>query len=236
MKRIYAMLMAAALPLSAGSYKAKIEPYDAATVSAEVSGRIVKLDQRDELKTWNKVVIEIDHALDDVQLENDRNKLKLLQEQIVLKQSQYDSIKDLASQNRFTKEQYKTEVLALGMQADDLKSAIAQLEDTVAKKHIALHGEYLKTLYVREGEYVAPGTKLMKVEDHSGGRLVLYIDAADQAALKTAKITVEGSTGWKIEKAADSTDETYVSYYRVDLVKKGKVPFGEVVTVTIAQP
>ena len=86
---------------------------------------------------------------------------------------------------------------------------------------------------MRGGEYVAPGTKLMKVEDHGGGRLVLYIDAADRAVLEKATVTVEGSSGWKIEKAATSTDETYVSYYRVDLVKKGKVPYGEVVTVTV---
>lgn len=223
-----------ALPLAAGTYKAKIEPYDSVTVSAEASGRIVTLDQRDELKSLDKVVIEIDHALEDVRLANDRQKLKLLEQQIAVKQSQYDSIKDLASQNRFTKEQYKTELLALQMQATDLKSTIAQLEDTIEKKRIALHGRYLKTLYVRRGEYVAPGTKLMKVEDHGGGRLVLYVDAADRAALDDATITVEGDTGWHIEKAADSTDETYVSYYRVDLVKNGGVPFGKVVTVTVA--
>jgi hypothetical protein len=235
MKRFFLPLLIA-LPLAAGTYKAKIEPYDAATVSAEVSGRIVTLDQRDELKTLNKVVIEIDHALDDVQLANDRQKLKLLKEQIAVKQAQYDSIKDLASQNRFTKDQYKTELLTLKMQAEDLQNAIAQLEDMIAKKRIALHGQYLKTLYVRKGEYVAPGTKLMKTEDHSGGRLVLYIDAEDRAALDRSKVTVEGEDGWKIEKAAKSTDETYVSYYRVDLVKRGDVPFGRVVTVTITRP
>lgn len=230
------LLLGFALPLLAGTYKAKVEPYDAYSVSAEVSGRIVTLDQRDELKTLEKTVIEIDHALEDATLKNSRSKLALLQKQIELKQAQYDSIKDLASQNRFTKDQYQTELLGLKMQSDDLRSTIAQLEDTIAKKRIGLHGMYLKTLYVRRGEYVAPGTKLMKVEDLGGGRLVLYIDAEDRAALKGAKITVEGSSGWRVEKAADSTDETYVSYYRVDLVKKGKVPFGKVVTVTITPP
>jgi len=235
MKRTLLLALAAALPLAAGTYKAKIEPYDAATISSEVSGRIVTLDQRDELKTLDKVVMEIDHALDDVMLANDRNKLKLLEEQVAVKQAQYDSIKDLASQNRFTKDQYKTELLALQMQAEDLRNVIAQLKDTIAKKRIALRGQYLKTLYVRKGEFVAPGTKLMKIEDHSGGRLVLYVDARDRAALEKSAITVEGSSGWKIEKAASSTDETYVSYYRVDLVKKGKVPYGDVVTVTIVK-
>ena len=224
------------LPLLAGTYKARIEPYASKTISAEVSGRIVALDQRDELRTLDKVAIEIDHALEDVRLANDRHKLKLLEEQIAVKQSQYDSIKELASQNRFTKEQYKSELLALKMQAEDLKSTIAQIEDTIAKKRIALHGHYLKKLYVREGEYVAPGAKLMKVEDHSGGRLVLYVDATDRAALKDATITVEGSDGWRLEKAADSTDETYLSFYRVELVKKGALPLGRVVTVTIKQP
>lgn len=221
------------LPLMAGTYKAKVEPYDTYTVSAEAAGRIVKLDLRDEMQMLNKTVIAIDHALEDVRLQNDKQKLKLLEEQIALKQSQYDSIKNLASQNRFTKDQYKTELLALQMQAADLRSAIATLEDTIRKKRFDLKGEYLKAFYVREGEYVAPGTKLMKVEDHSGGRLVLYVDAKDRAFLENADIVVEGSDGWTVEKAADSTDETYVSYYRVDLVKKGDVPYGKVLTVRI---
>lgn len=234
MKWYFPLLLA--LPLLAGTYKAKIEPYDARTVTSEVSGTIVMLDQRDELKPLDKIVIEIDHRLEDIRLQNDRSKLQLLQEQIALKQSQYNSIKELSSQNRFTKEQYKTELLGLKMQAADLQSTIAQLEDTLAKKRIALHGEYLKKLYVRKGEYVAPGTKLMKVEDHSGGRLVLYVDASDRAMLEEANISVEGSDGWRIEKAATSTDETYVSYYRVDLVKKGKIPLGRVAEVSIHQP
>ncbi len=221
--------------LLAGTYKAQIGPYDAATISAEASGRIVKLDLRDEMRTVrDKTVIEIDHALDDIRLKNLRSKLKLLGEQIDLKQAQYDSIRDLKSQNRFTKDQYKTQLLTLKMQADDLRSAIAQLEDTIDKKRFRVHERYIKHFYVRKGEYVAPGVKLMRLEDHSGGRIVLYVDAADRAALDDANITVENSSGWKVEKAATTTDDTYLSYYRVELVKKGKVPYGKVVTVKIA--
>ena len=220
--------------LHAGTYKAKIEPYDRATISAEAAGRIIRLDLRDEMKlVHDRVVIEIDHELDDIRLKNNRRKLKLLKEQIELKQAQYDSIKELKSQNRFTKDQYKTQLLTLKMQADDLRSAIAQLEDTIAKKQFTVRDRYIKHFYVRKGEYVAPGVKLMQLEDHSGGRIVLYVDAADRATLDDANVTVEGSRGWHIEKASDTTDDTYVSYFRVDLVKKGEVPFGRVVTVTI---
>lgn len=228
-----ALLLGASIPLCAGTYKAKIEPYDTTTVSAETAGRIVRLDPRDELKMLDKTVIEIDHALEDVQLENSRAKLVLLDEQIALKREQYESIKALKSQNRFTKDDYLTQLLTLQMQAQDLRSTIAQLEDTIAKKELAVRGKYLKQLYVRPGEYVAPGTKLMQLEDQSGGRIVLYVDAADRAALNDAAIRVEGDTGWKVEKASTTTDETYVSYYRVDLVKKGGVPYGRIVTVSI---
>lgn len=231
MKIVMAFLLA--LPLAAGTYKAKVEPYNAYTVSAEAAGAIVTLDLRDEMQELDKTVIEIDHRLEDIRLENDRRKLKLLEEQIRVKQAQYDSIKDLASQNRFTKDQYKTELLVLQMQAADLRSSIATLEDTIRKKRFDLHHEYLKTFYVRQGEYVAPGTKLMQVEDHGGGRLVLYVDAEDRNRLFEADIAVEGSDGWRIEKAADSTDDVYVSYYRVELVKKGDVPFGKVLTIRI---
>lgn len=227
-------MILAVLPLFAGTYKAKVEPYDTATVSAETAGRITTLDARDELKTLDRVVIEIDHALDEIMLKNDRAKLKLLEEQMALKKAQYDSIKDLKSQNRFTKDQYRTELLSLTMQADDLRSVIAQREDTIAKKQVAVRGMYVKQLYVRRGEYVAPGTKLMALEDHRGGRITLYVDAADRARIGKGRISVEGESGWHVEKAATSTDETYVSYYRVDLVKQGEMPYGRVVTVTIA--
>lgn len=227
------MLLGATLPLLAGTYKAKVEPYDSYVVSAEVPGRIVKLDPRDELKTLHKTVIEMDHALDDAQLSNNRQKLIFLREQIALKQSQYDSIKNLTSQNRFTKDKYKTELLTMKIQSEDLQSAIAALEDTIAKKTLALNGKYLKKLWVREGEYVAPGSRLMQIEDHSGARLVVYVDAHDRALLEKSHIVVDGNEGWTIEKAARSMDETFISYYRVELVKKGGMTYGKIVEVTI---
>ena len=228
-----ALLLGGSNLLNAGTYKAKVEPYDTVTVSAETAGRIVRLDPRDELKRLDKTVIVLDHALEDIQLANSRAKLLLLEEQVKLKRQQYDSIKSLKSQNRFTKDDYLSQLISLQMQAQDLRNTIAQLEDTIAKKELAVKGRYLKKLYVREGEYVAPGTKLMLLEDQSGGRLILYVDAADRDALAKGQVRVEGAQGWKVEKAATTTDETYVSYYRVDLVKKGEVPYGKIVTVRI---
>ncbi len=231
------LLLFLTVPLLAGSYKAKVEPLERVTLSAQYGGEVVKLDQNDELKRLDKTVLVIDHALESTELANNRAKLKLLDEQIRIKQRQYNRIKNLKGQSLFTKERYQSELLALRMQKSDLLNRIAQLKDIIAKKEIALHGEYLKKLYVRKGAFVAPGMKLMDIEDLNGSRIVLFIDAKDRAGLEGKKITIDGRSdhGYTIQKAAETTDEQYLSSYRVELIREGKAPFGKIVTVEIGE-
>jgi len=231
------LLLFFTLPLLAGSYKARIEPLERVTLSAQYGGLIVKLDQNDELKMLDKTVLVIDHALESQELANAEAKRALLNDQIRIKQRQYNRIKNLKGQSLFTKERYQSELLVLKMQKNDLMTQIAKLKDIIAKKEITLHHRYLKKLYLRQGAFVAPGMKLMDVEDLSGSRIVLYVDAEDRAGLKSKKITVDGKTdhGYTIQKVAETTDERYLSSYRVELVREGSAPFGKIVTVGIGE-
>ncbi len=231
----YLLLLVCALPLLAGSYKAKIEPLESVTISAEKSGHIVDLNQSDELKTLDKTVLVIDHALESRELANDRAKLQLLNTQITIKQRQYNRVKDLRGQSLFTKERYLNELLALKLQREDLKNRIAALEDTIAKKEISVHQRYLKKLYVRKGAFVTPGAKLMDLEDLTGSRIILFLDAADVPALKKGEVMIDGKRdhGYTLDKLARTTDAKYISSFRAELVKKGPVAFGKVVTVQV---
>ncbi len=231
------LFIVVSLPLFAGVYKAKVEPYERVAISSEVSGKIVMLDQKDELKMLDKKVMVIDHRLESLQLKNSREKLKFLKKLISIKQSQYDRIKNLKGQSQTTKERYKSELLNYLMQSKDLENSIARLEDIISKKEIYLKNRYLKKLYVKKGAFVAPGVKLMDIENQSGSRIIIYVDAKDREGIQNKKIKIEGESdhGYKIEKAATSTDERYLSSYRVELVKEGGGMFGKVVTIEIGE-
>ncbi|RUM68525.1 MAG: hypothetical protein DSZ05_00920, partial [Sulfurospirillum sp.] len=118
------LLLFFTLPLLAGSYKARIEPLERVTLSAQYGGLIVKLDQNDELKMLDKTVLVIDHALESQELANAEAKRALLNDQIRIKQRQYNRIKNLKGQSLFTKERYQSELLALKMQKNDLMTQI----------------------------------------------------------------------------------------------------------------
>ncbi len=221
--------------LSAGVYKARIEPLDKITIKSEVSGRVVRLNLEDELKEVNKKVIEIDHKLESQKLKNFQNKLKILNEAINLKRNQYNRIKNLKGENLFNKERYKTELLNLLMQKEDLLNLIAELKDRIEKKNIFVKDMYIKKFYVREGEYVGMGQKLMELENQKGSRIVLFIDFEDKQNLKKSKIFINGKKNedFFIDKVANSPDSKYISSYRLELVSHKKFPYGKIVEVEI---
>lgn len=229
------LILLCAVSVFAEVYKAQIEPYEKISISAEVSGRIIELDQKDELKMLDKKVLVIDHNLESHELANAKEKLALLKDQIVLKQGQYDRIKDLQGQSLNTKERYKSELLILQIQVTDLKNTIEKLDDLISKKEITLHNVYLKNLYVTKDSFVSPGTKLMDIEDQSGSRIVLYVNKEDRDNLTNGTILINDNAdhGYGVEKVGNSTDAKYLSSYRVELVKKGEASFGEIVNVEI---
>ena len=220
--------------LAAGVYKAKIEPYDKITVKSEVSGRVVKVFLNKESKEANGEVIEIDHALESKKLKNFQNKLKILNELIEIKRAQYNRIKNLRGENLFTKERYKNELLNLLMQREDLLNIIAELKDRISKKIISVKNMYIKKIYVREGEFVNIGAKLMDLENQNGSRIVIFVDSKDRENLSNSDILIDGKkSGFKIEKAFNSPDIKYISSYRVELVSFEKLPYGKLVDVEI---
>ena len=235
--RLPLLLILGAVALNAGIYKAKVEPYESYTVAAEAKGRIVALDINDELTTVSKEVLTIDHALESLQLKNLKSKLHAMNRQLAIKSDQNQRIQKVSAKSRFEKEQSELDLWNFKAQVIELKNSIAALEDTLDKKRLRVNNCYLKKLYVRQHEYVVPGSKLLQCEDHTRQRLVLYAEAEEIKAIESKKILIDGSDthGFEIEKVAASTDETYISAYRIELVGKSARRFGAMLTVEIKE-
>jgi multidrug resistance efflux pump len=235
--KIFWITLIAISALDAKSYKAATQAYESKTVSAEVSGKIVKLNQEDELNVIDKELLVIDNALESEQLKNYKAKLANISEQLKIKEDHYEKITQLSGKSQREKENFLVELLSLKMQLSDLKNSIASLSDFISKKHLIVNNKYLKKLYVREGEFVNTGTKLFTIEDHSKTRVILYVDLEDVKDIDSKKIIVDGSLdhNYSLSKVSNSTDEEYISMYRVELTKSGTDLLGQVVTVEIGE-
>ena len=227
------LIFVALIVLNAKEYQAKIEPVNRYTLRAEAMGKITFLNNGDELKYKNGLLLKIDDSVDRKKLNNLKGKLSLLNEIIKIKEENYKNIIKLKSKSKTEKDNKKVEILNLKLNRLDLLNAILSTEDMINKKNIYLKNAYIKTLFVKMGEFVAVGNKLCTIEDHSRAKITIYADKEDIKNLQNKKIIINGKK-WQITKVATSTDSKYISLYKVELISKDKVNnFGDIVSVKL---
>jgi multidrug resistance efflux pump len=211
-----------------------LEPIKKVVVSSQVSGVIVKLYKNKELSVASGKVVSIDDRLDVIKLKNLEQKLKYLEEQIQIKQRNYKSIANISAKSRIQKDAQKLELLSFKSSKEDLVSSIETLKDQIAKKNIKLNNMYIKSFLVEQGEFVGMGTRLLEAEDHSASKLTIYVNEEDLKNIQNKTIFINGNSNhnFKLNKVANSTDSTYISSYKVELVKSGTSGrYGEVLSV-----
>jgi len=95
--------------------------------------------------------------------------------------------------------------------------------------------KYIDKIYVREGDYVDVGSKIMDVYDVSKLKIELFVRAKEIEGLKSKKIFVDDKlSSFKIEKISQVQDGENLSSFLVRIVKKNTKPnryFGSVVKV-----
>ena len=226
---------------------AKLEPYEAVVLKAAVSGAVVDVNLSAEGRAVNGGrIVQIDDAVDRVNLSSAKESLSLLQEMVAINEeslkgleenmhrqhASYTRMQKLStasksqkdsSYNRYitAKTQYlatKEKVLTLKKQRLDLQYKIAQLEDVIAKKSIVLRGKYLSKLMVHTGEFVAPGAPLAKVSDATRAKLVLYLSPEEAEGIEKRTVYLDGKqTPYHIDKVWRVADEKFVSSYRAEI-------------------
>jgi seryl-tRNA synthetase len=225
-----------AVSLQAKMYKSVVQPYETITVSSEVNGKVTSIKKDIELTNFSGEVISIDSKLDNSKLKNLKSKLSILKEQLNIKDKTYKSIKKIRAKGQIEKDKYKLDVLSIKSQIIDLESSIDTLEDTISKKSISVNNLYIKDFLVSKDEVVFAGTKLFSAENQNISKIVAYINAKDRTDLSKKQIIINGKIdhGYKISKVSNSTDSTYISAYKLELINETKPDlFGQVVSVEI---
>ena len=112
---------------------------------------------------------------------------------------------------------------------------VAQLEDTIEKKSLVLSQKYLYKLMVREGDFVAPGTPLARVDDASRAKLVLFLEPEELSDIQQKTVYInDKKTDFKVNKMWRIADEKFISSYRAEIyIPAPKDHFSELVKVEL---
>ncbi len=209
-----------ALSLNASIYYAKVEPYEAYSIKASVSGEVIFLFKEAEGKVSNGgVLLQIDDFLNKKELKSSKTKLSSLKKTMELtlknvrnsrevesiREKNYKKIKNLKTKSRTSKDaelinliNASNQVLTLENSLENLKVSIsdlefkiASLEDSIKKKSINVkQGFLIYKTYVNEGDFVNVGTPLVDAYDISKGKLTIYLSKEDVDKAKNSVIYI----------------------------------------------
>jgi len=258
------LLLLTPLFLCAKVHYAKVEPYESVVMKSAVSGLVMEVDLEAEgTMVTLKRVVHLDDKLDIVNLKNSKKSIEFLEEMLqinkkiatglkesmIRQESYYHRLSRLSTASKTQKDsayssftssktQYlstKEKIISLEKQILDMQYKVAQLEDMIAKKSIVLQNKYLYQLLVREGEFVAPGSPLAKVDDASRAKLVLFLEPDELKDIEQKTIYLNDKrTDYKVDKIWKIADEKFISSYRAEIVIPApKGSFSELLKVEI---
>lgn len=230
MKKTILLLLFPVL-IFAQTYMAKIEPYEEFTLYSQTSGKIIKLDKKDETKIVTKLLIKLDDSLEQTQLKLYENQLSLYMEKLKILEKSYKRFIQIKGKSQADKEDKYYELLELKISIDSLKLSISELKDTITKKALFIKDLYIKEFKVDLGDYITAGTELATAYDLSRSKIVVYVSSDDYRDIENKKVLINDKEGVaRIEKIDKTIDETYVSAHKITLVIQSN-NFGEVVKV-----
>ncbi len=219
--------------LCANEFYAKLEPIDSFKVKSSVSGKILFTNNKlESKKANNSVIVKIDSSVNQIELEQMKNKLKAINEMIKIEQNNYNRMLKVSSKSGFEKDSQKLKVINLKVNKADLLVRIASLKDIIKNKRLIEKSNYIYNITVKKGDYVNPGTLLYESKDLSKGKLEIFIPISDVKTIKNKKIYLDGKlTNLKIRKLFQVADSNHISSYKAVIVVPKPQEFSKLVKI-----
>ncbi len=245
------------------TYFARVEPLEIYKIKASISGEVIFSNLSKEGKyIENALILKIDDAVNIKDLKISKQKLKILQDIFLidkqrvkdsersfkLQERNYNRIKDLKTKSSFEKDNRLVSVLNtksaylnakqnlenLKTSINALKYKIFVLEDTISKKNIKLQNRFLYKLYVKNGDFVVPGTILMDTADIKKAKLTVYLSYEDMINLNKKSIFLNGKkTNRRFYRVWKIADKTNISSYKAEMIIPAPKIFSKVVKIEI---
>jgi glycerol-3-phosphate cytidylyltransferase-like family protein len=217
----------------ANEYYAKLEPLESYSIKSAVSGKVIYSNSKIEgLKANNSTIIEIDSQVNKIELEQSKNKLRLIDEMIKIEKNNYDRLNQVSSKSAFEKDTQKLKVINLESSRADMLIKIETLKDTIANKKLVEKSNYIFNIVVKDGDYVNAGTLLYEAKDLSKGKLEIFVPIAQIEEIKNKEIFLDGvKSDIKISKIYDIADTTNISSYKVELILDNVKTFSRLVKI-----
>jgi glycerol-3-phosphate cytidylyltransferase-like family protein len=217
----------------ANEYYAKLEPLESYSIKSAVSGKVIYSNSKIEgLKANNSTIIEIDSQVNKIELEQSKNKLRLIDEMIKIEKNNYDRLNQVSSKSAFEKDTQKLKVINLESSRADMLIKIETLKDTIANKKLVEKSNYIFNIVVKDGDYINAGTLLYEAKDLSKGKLEIFVPIAQIEEIKNKEIFLDGvKSDIKISKIYDIADTTNISSYKVELILDNVKTFSRLVKI-----
>jgi hypothetical protein len=217
----------------ASEYYAKLEPIDSFNIKASVSGKIIFTNEKIEgMKAKNSLIVEVDSKINQIELKQYRNKLKLVNDMITIENNNYSRLSKVSSKSAFEKDNQKVKVINLKSTKADLIIKIENLKDMIKNKKLIEKSNYIFNINVKKGDYVNPGTLLYEAKDLSKGKLEIFVPIKEAMILKDKSIFIDGKkSDIEINKIYTIADTQHISSYKVELLIPNVKTFSRLVKI-----
>ncbi len=233
MKRILSGLVLLSTISFATEYFAKVEPINIYNIKSSVSGKIIFVNTSlESKKVNNKVIVKIDDKINKIDLIQSNLKLTNLNEVVRLERSTLESFKKVSSKSKFDKDNQKIKILNIVSSISDLKTKIATLKDTIAKKNLKEKNSYIYNISVEVGDYVNPGTLLYTAMDLTKAKLEIFLPIKEAKEISSKTIYLDGKkTDLKVSKLYTVADTKHISSYKCEINIENPKQFSALVKV-----
>ncbi len=237
MKKLMGILSMAVV-LNATTYMGKLEPYNTITISSEVSGKVVFVNEKKEFSyiKGKETIVKIETQEEDIALGSLKQSLKNQSEIFKIQKQNYINKSKVKQLSIYDKNQEKLSYLHTKQSIIELKKSIKSLHYQKDKKEFLVQDFYLGKIEIDKDETINIGVKLYNLYDFSTIKIVLYLKAEDLNTINEKKVYLnDKQSDFKIFNISKIKDNLRVSTHQVELVKPNtnmdKTLFGEIVKV-----